>query len=72
MSGWTFRREERDGRLVSVPVYDGGRDEAEATERRLALDKMRGGCPNRVNGFCSPSKPSCPCYRCGKCVAIKA
>ena len=27
MSGWRFRRDERDGRIVMVPRYDGGPDE---------------------------------------------
>lgn len=58
--------------LVGGEGCEGIFAEAEATERRLDARRMRAACPNRVNGFCSPSKPGCPCYRCGRCVEVKA
>ena len=36
------------------------------------INKARFECPNLRNGYCSPSKPGCPCYCNGKCVEVKA
>lgn len=36
------------------------------------INRMRFECALLRNGYCSPSKPSCPCYRNGKCVEVKA
>ena len=36
------------------------------------INRRRFDCPNLRNGFCSPSNPGCPCYRCGRCEEVKA
>ena len=36
------------------------------------INRRRFDCPNLRNGYCSPAKPDCPCYKCGKCVEVKA
>jgi len=44
--------------------------DAAAMNRRDDLRKLRDGCPNRVNGYCSPCKPDCPLYANGKCKEV--
>lgn len=55
-----------------------GREEFEAfcerTRRRHAawqINKRRFDCERLYNGYCSPSRPECPCYRNGRCVEAK-
>lgn len=35
------------------------------------LNAKRMECFRRVGNYCSPSMPNCPCYKCGKCVAVE-
>lgn len=53
-------------------------EDAEETEARLAKRKAdreanerREACESRHGDYCSPARPDCPCYRCGRCVAIE-
>ena len=41
----------------------------EAKRKNFAADfrAEHAACPNRVNGYCSPIMPDCPCYRGGRC-----
>ena len=35
------------------------------------MNAMRMTCEKRIGEYCSPSTPDCPCYKCGKCVAVE-
>lgn len=72
-----YMAKELNGEKTRIELVDGSGAEgifalAKAVERKHELEKLRESCPNRINGYCSPSKPSCPCYKCGKCVEVEA
>lgn len=72
-------REKNAGLRVTVEgrdpdlIADARRREIEGRERdkRRAANEARMKCANRMGGFCSPSRPDCPCYRDGKCIELE-
>lgn len=58
----------------SVGIIDDARlrDRLQDEEKSLkALEEKRSGCPNRVNGYCSPVRKDCELCRRGLCMTIE-
>ena len=53
--------------LMEGDGVDGIFAEAAELDRKGELEQKRKSCPNHHNGFCSPSNPTCPLYRNGRC-----
>ena len=61
--------EGRDPELITEAIWR--EIEGQERDKRRAANEARMTCANRMGGFCSPSRPDCPCYRDGKCIELE-